>query len=765
METHRDQSKSVKLQQKHRSPLPPLIAWWSIIALAVTGIVLTATGDVIGPELVVIAVICLGAKAVAQTYSDVPSRNRREVIALAALAMIPAVLALAIHTHIMLTPWPDGSIVLLIALSAQLLLLVIGKAPRKAAGHGGRLVFPFIGHTSVIVGSTALILNAGSITPGVALAYTFGFTMLTFHAYWSACNQDPTGTKREWELILLIGVLAAAVAAALHYLTLAGHLSPSHVPVVLTLAAIVVAAAILSGPPRAPRILRSTGDIATDVVAHGVAGIAFVNVLFLAYALVATWSIKVILAVLLLWTLTVVYLEYRSVMHLRHCLRSGKLRLRPTGPPEPKEPLTVIVPAADEAEVLPESMQKNLQIDHPLRFIIVPATKSSDDTVAIAESIALAHPERVRVLMGDTGSKAEDLNKAWLEVDTPNVLILDADETIDGDSLARGLWVLKQQPEVGIVQGRKVSSDPESDPVNRFACCERRYSTGVDTLLHAQKLGSSHFGGSGALLRREVPDDVGGWTTFSMVEDIDFTLRIHLDSQWRIHYEPTMIVEEAPLSNMRELFRQRTRWGRGWIQCVTAYFPQIWRRRKHLGGKRTVGLSWLLLTCVSSLWLTLLPAALLLRVSGLQLVLPLQIALVMTILLLPARFVSYGYSALNDPVIPIKRGAKRFLEHVFHAYSWILVGWCIQLHALYLEFSKAPRVWYVTRKRSRGGPPLSVPGGTTPIGGAPSPLRPGPSPAGLNALTLVPAPALADPNTQEPNRRGAPSSSRAPGKQ
>jgi hypothetical protein len=99
------------------------------------------------------------------------------------------------------------------------------------------------------------------------------------------------------------------------------------------------------------------------------------------------------------------------------------------------------------------------------------------------------------------------------------------------------------------------------------------------------------------------------------------------------------------------------------------------------------------------MWTALFPASLLLRLVGLASPIPLWAAILGLALFLPARLVSYGYSALRDPVIPVPRTRGRLLGFLWHAYAGVFVGWLIQINALYLEFVAAPRRWDVTAKR------------------------------------------------------------------
>jgi cellulose synthase/poly-beta-1,6-N-acetylglucosamine synthase-like glycosyltransferase len=419
---------------------------------------------------------------------------------------------------------------------------------------------------------------------------------------------------------------------------------------------------------------------------------AMLNTLFLSLTIFSYWSLKAIFGVLFLWQACVVAVEFRA---LRHSRKRAHVPLRKLAA---DPPVTVIVAAANEEGVLERSLEANLAVDYPLRFIVVPAIKSKDHTVEIARRALERAPNRVRLVLGDSGSKANDLNKAWAAADTDLVLILDADETIDADSLRHAVALLADHPDVGVVQGRKVSQAPDASPLARFISAERRYSTWLDHVLHGEELGSGHFGGSAALVRRDVVTSLGGFTDRTLTEDIEFTLRLHLEGRWRIVYSPEVIVREADPRTFADLLRQRTRWARGWAQCFGYFFGDVLRKRRQLGAKRAFGLVLLLLIAVSALWTTFVPATLIMRFAGFSPLLPIAITIPLTMVMLPGRFLSYGYAARFDPVIPLRVHARTYAELALYAYLWILLGWFIQLHALYAEFAKAPKVWHVTGK-------------------------------------------------------------------
>lgn len=583
----------------------------------------------------------------------------------------------------------------LFAVSAGLLLHALGQSrPRNLA---------LTALAWGLVAATAVLLLAGRPLSEALLVGTCGLGILALQAQWAQAEARPGALG--WEPLVGLAVLVASACALLFHVAALGWL-PLPRPSATAMLAVVLGAGLavllaLTAPWAAPGPLHRVRGTILDAAFQASVTMAVLNGLLLSLSLLSFWMLAAALGLLLLWQAFVVGMEYRTVRHVHRRAPSRE------GPPPPsKEPVTVVVPAAGEGELLAETVRRNLAVDHPLTFLLVVAGSPQDETVRVARRLARQNPGRVRVVVGTTGSKAGDLNLAWRRVRTEAVLVLDADETVDTESLLHGLAALRASPDVGVVQGRKVSRAPDDGFLARLVSAERRYSTWMDQAMHGEDLGSAHFAGSAALLRREVPERLGGWTDRTMTEDIEFTLRLHLDGAWRIVYAPAMVVRESDPRTFPELVRQRSRWARGWTQCVHLYLGDVWKARGRLGRRRSFGLLFLLLLAVSAFWATLVPVAMVFRLGNP--VLPLFVGVAASAVLLPSRLLAYGYAALKDPVIPLPRTPGRLAELALHAYLWVLVGWFVQLHALHLELARAAPVRHVTAKRHPGAPTLQV---------------------------------------------------------
>ena len=200
-----------------------------------------------------------------------------------------------------------------------------------------------------------------------------------------------------------------------------------------------------------------------------------------------------------------------------------------------------------------------------------------------------------------------------------------------------------------------------------------------------------------AFLRVDSVARAGGLREDHLTEDIDLTVRLFTQTSERIVYEPHMVSFEATPHGYRDLLRQRTRWARGWAQVSLEQLGGVTlaaRRR----GLASASLAWQLLCALSAPWCSLLPLLALLRyVAGFD-PLPGATAIALALVVLPARPIVMVAAMLRDEHSD-DRGLRGAVRVVIAAYGWIVLGWILQFHALYLELTDAPATWSITQKR------------------------------------------------------------------
>ena len=327
-------------------------------------------------------------------------------------------------------------------------------------------------------------------------------------------------------------------------------------------------------------------------------------------------------------------------------------------------PVSVIVAAYNEEVVIESSIRSLLAFDYPEFEVVVVNDGSSDDTLGrLQEAFDLApyevfvrhilttepvrgiyrsgeHPNLV-VVDKQNGGKADSWNAALNVARYRYVCGVDADTMFDPKALLMAMRVVVNDPSriVGVTSQITTAREPErvlSVPVG-----SRRVDGGllgvyqhldfVRAFLN-NRLAWSRFGfmlcspGGFQIWRRDVLEEIGGYSSDFTCEDIELTFRIHEryrreGREYEIRCLPDSVgVTESP-GDVGKLVSQRERWQRV-INETVLHYRRMWFRRRY-GSVGMVGAPFYLLTEVVSpaievLALASLVAAVLLGIFDVQ---------------------------------------------------------------------------------------------------------------------------------------------------
>lgn len=175
----------------------------------------------------------------------------------------------------------------------------------------------------------------------------------------------------------------------------------------------------------------------------------------------------------------------------------------------PRPTVSVIMPAYNAGRYIAEALESVRQQHYPAFEIVVVDDGSSDDTAAIASSVAGVRC--VAISHGGIGAA----RNAGVQVSTGDLLaFLDADDLWEADKLSRQVQVLADEPAVDMVFGQVLQFlSPELD--------ERQRSR-----LHCVAEPQPGLLASAMLVRAEAFRRVGGFgTTISLGEFVDWHAR------------------------------------------------------------------------------------------------------------------------------------------------------------------------------------------------------------------------------------------------
>lgn len=229
-------------------------------------------------------------------------------------------------------------------------------------------------------------------------------------------------------------------------------------------------------------------------------------------------------------------------------------------------PVTLIVPAYNEGNVIQSALRSLLDLDYPSYEILVIDDGSSDDTYQKAVELEGRYGGvTIRVVSKANAGKANALNTGIALARSQFVLCMDGDSRLDRGTLRNAMRHFAD-PRVGAVAGN-VKVVNRNNLWTKLQALE--YIEGLNMARRAQ--GFLHvvniIPGPIGVFRREVLTAVGGYDTDTYAEDADLTLKI-LTTGWHIVYEDRAIAYTEAPEKLLDLIKQRYRWTRGILQAL-----------------------------------------------------------------------------------------------------------------------------------------------------------------------------------------------------
>lgn len=289
--------------------------------------------------------------------------------------------------------------------------------------------------------------------------------------------------------------------------------------------------------------------------------------------------------------------------------------------------VSVLLPAYNEETGIVESVRSLLALRYPRHEVIVVNDGSNDATLArLREAFDLVpvrramrgeiasqplravylsrHNRSLCVIDKENGGKADALNAGIDAAHYPYVCAIDADCVIEEYALLRVAKAILEDPDLVMATGGivRIANGCRIDhgrvlevglPKSRLATVQvveyfRAFLVGRVgwSSLNSLLIISGAFG----LFRRSLLEEVGGYSTDTVCEDMELVLRLHRhlrerNEPYRIEFVAEPVCWTEVPEDLRSLSRQRRRWQRGLGES-------LWRHRRLIGNPRygTLGL-------------------------------------------------------------------------------------------------------------------------------------------------------------------------------
>lgn len=282
--------------------------------------------------------------------------------------------------------------------------------------------------------------------------------------------------------------------------------------------------------------------------------------------------------------------------------------LVPTGQESAWPPITVVLPAYNEETVIVAAVESTLNLGYPGLRVVVVCDGSKDATLErlvqrfslerVARELApgirtqpviqvlgnSAYPS-LTVIEKENGGKADALNAGINAANTPLVCCCDADTLIERGALQMLALPFTERPTAATAGSVEPYNGLRPLPGGRFrrgappnwlarvqlveyARAFYFARMGLDPL-HSMLLISGAFG----LFDRNIAVEVGGYSTDTLGEDLEFVMRIHQylrakNRPYRIKFIPTAVAWTEVPEDLASLRSQRIRWHRGLLESL-----------------------------------------------------------------------------------------------------------------------------------------------------------------------------------------------------
>ncbi|MEA5599307.1 glycosyltransferase family 2 protein [Rivularia sp. UHCC 0363] len=242
--------------------------------------------------------------------------------------------------------------------------------------------------------------------------------------------------------------------------------------------------------------------------------------------------------------------------------------------------ISLLVAAKNEELVIGNLVNNLCNLEYPSSGyeVWIVDDNSSDKTPELLDELALKY-ENLKVLRreaGASGGKSGALNQVLPMTKGEVIAVFDADAQVSADVLLRTIPLFGRD-NVGAVQLRKEIANASTN----FWTKSQMAEMAVDTFFQERRSlgkGIGELRGNGQFVRRKALYSCGGWNEETITDDLDLTLRLHLD-KWDIECVFYPVVKEEGVTNAVSLWHQRNRWAEGGYQRYLDYWDLILRNR------------------------------------------------------------------------------------------------------------------------------------------------------------------------------------------
>ncbi|HFK5569078.1 TPA: polysaccharide deacetylase family protein [Elizabethkingia meningoseptica] len=225
----------------------------------------------------------------------------------------------------------------------------------------------------------------------------------------------------------------------------------------------------------------------------------------------------------------------------------------------------IIVPAYNEEVNIVKSLANLLKCDYPNFHIIFVDDGSKDETFNRAKEAFSNHPQ-ITLLSKENGGKASALNYGIDQSASDYVVCIDADTQLMPNAVRKMMENIYRNADknVGAVAGN-VKVGNEINLITEWQSTEYIGSQNFDRRAFEAFNAITVVPGAIGLFKKNVIEEVGGFSTDTLAEDCDLTIKILRAGYFVSNETKAIAYTEAP-EKLKQFMKQRFRWTFGVLQ-------------------------------------------------------------------------------------------------------------------------------------------------------------------------------------------------------
>lgn len=244
---------------------------------------------------------------------------------------------------------------------------------------------------------------------------------------------------------------------------------------------------------------------------------------------------------------------------------------------DPAARIAAIIPARNEASVVPQLVQSLLEQDYPRQLydIYVVPNSCDDDT----ESAALRAGAKVLPCPGPVSRKGDVLRQAFAQLSATGrydaYCVFDADNVVHPDFLKHVNRAV--QAGYDAAQGFRDSKNPFDSWLAGGTTVFYWFMSRIFNESRARLGLNCHLNGTGFMVTDRLVRRLG-WDTHTLTEDLEYTGLCALNDATIGWMPGARVYDEQPIT-LRDSAIQRRRWTAGSLQCLRRYAVRLFKKR------------------------------------------------------------------------------------------------------------------------------------------------------------------------------------------